>query len=94
MSAYVSLDTDKLWTFWTKTNRVKPISEARKYFPSRPKGYVRVFKDLGNYASNMATYLRCYKKTYLDITKRIEADLPEYGKKVLDTLKATEFKRD
>lgn len=48
-----------LMDFWSFTNSVRPIVLARVLFPSKPTGYVRVTRDLGCYASNKATAMKC-----------------------------------
>lgn len=82
-----AMEPDDLMAFWLKTNRVRPITEARQYFPDRPTGYVRIFKDLGNYASNKATAMRERSKGHIqaaEIYERICDDiykrLPVYAR--------------
>lgn len=45
---------DDLWTFWATATR-HPVATARKLFPNRPKGYVRITRDLAAMAANLAT---------------------------------------
>lgn len=77
---------DALWEFWKHAHSVRPIQLARVLFPSRPKGYVNVTRDLGCYASNKATAMQCrldgkinVALTYEQICESIYARLPEYA---------------
>jgi hypothetical protein len=81
------VDPQDLWDIWKATNSVRPISFARQLFPEAPKGFVRATKDLGNYASNKATAMRCRLDgkinealMYEGICERIYNELPEYAK--------------
>jgi len=92
MSEYGSPNLDgcfpeELWEFWQAVNSVRPIRKARELFPNRPKGYVRVTKDLGNYAANKATAMKCRLDgqiqsaiMYEDICEQIYNKLPRYAK--------------
>ncbi len=78
---------DELWEFWQATNSVRPIVMARRLFPDRPKGYVAVTRDLGNYAANRATAMKCRLEGQIDtalmyesICERIYQRLPDYAK--------------
>jgi hypothetical protein len=82
-----AMSGDDLMAIWSKSNSVKPVSFARELFPTKPKGYVRATKDLGNYASNKATAMQCRLAgniqtaiMYEDIADRIYDNLPEYAK--------------
>lgn len=73
--------------FWRETNSVRPRGKAQELFPEEPKGYVKVTKNLGNYASNKATaiFLRTEGNiagamAYEDIADRIYNNLPEWAK--------------
>ena len=77
---------EQLWDLWSWT-RYRPVRSARAMFPDRPKGYVRAAHDLGNWASNFATMVRCRQEgkikeavMYCDILQRIWNKLPEYAK--------------
>lgn len=77
----------ELWEFWKSASGVRPIATARKLFPTRPRGYVRATKDLGNYAVNKATAMRCRLDggintalIFEDICDTIYDRLPEYAK--------------
>jgi hypothetical protein len=77
----------ELWEFWSATNSVRPIRMARRLFPDRPKGYVAVTRNLGCYASNRATAMKCRAEgkisialDYEAICDRIYDRLPEYAK--------------
>ncbi len=81
------VDPAELWEFWQATNSVRPIRMARRLFPDRPKGYVSVTRDLGCYASNRATAMKCrvegkisIAQDYETICDRIYSRLPEYAK--------------
>lgn len=78
---------DDLWEFWKETNSVRPIRFARRLFPDRPKGYVAVTRDIGCYASNRATAMKCRLEgkiqiaiQYEDICERIYQRLPQWAK--------------
>lgn len=82
-----SMAINELWSFWKRTNSVRPIAFARQLFPNAPKGFVRTTKDLGNYASNKATAMRCRLNgeintamSYEIICDRIFDGLPEYAR--------------
>lgn len=81
------MNIDELWEFWTKANSVRPISLARELFPAKPRNYVRVTKDLGDYAANKATAMKCRLDgsiqtalMYESIADRIYKQLPEWAK--------------
>lgn len=81
------MNRDELWAFWKRTNSVRPIATARELFPDRPKNFVRVTKDLGNYACNKAVAMDLRidgqiqsALMYEGICDRIYAGLPEYAR--------------
>lgn len=81
------IDPSDLWEIWKRTNTVRPIAFACQLFPDAPKGFVRVTKDLGNYAANKATAMQCRLRgdinaalMYEGICERIYNDLPEYAR--------------
>jgi hypothetical protein len=86
----LNLDSESsewLWDFWKYAHSVRPIRLARQLFPNTPKGYVRVTKDLGNYAANKATAINCRLEgkiesalMYEAIADTIYSSLPEYAK--------------
>lgn len=76
-----------LWEFWKATNRLRPLTTAKALFPSRPKGYVRVTKDLGHYAANKATAMGLRQEGRIDtalmyerICESIYDRLPGYAR--------------
>lgn len=76
-----------LWSFWGRTNSVRPISFARQLFPTCPKGFVRATKDLGHYAGNKAMAMKLRLDgdiqtalMYESICERIYASLPTWAK--------------
>ncbi len=77
---------ESLWSFWKRTNSVRPIAFAKQLFPDRPKGYVRATKMLGHYASNKATAIICRLRgdntalIYESICDRVYEDLPEWAR--------------
>ena len=82
-----SLDVDEHWAIWQRTNSVRPIAYARELFPGKPKGYTRIAKDLGCYASNKATAMSCRLRgdiqtalTYEGICDRIYDRLPDWSR--------------
>lgn len=64
-----------------------PVSEARRLFPDRQKGYVRAAKDLSNWAWNRQAELTCRRtgdqtgeQIYGKICKDIYLSLPTWAK--------------
>jgi len=51
-------EADMLWAMGRYIER-NSKKVAKILFPWRPKGYVRATKDLGRYAENKATAMRC-----------------------------------
>ena len=81
------MEHTELMAFWSTTNSVRPIKAAREAFPSRPKGYVTAFKNLGHYASNKATAIACRHNGSIDralmyekIADRIYSELPAFAR--------------
>jgi len=81
------MNADELMDFWMKTNSVRPIAFAKQLFPTRPKGYVRITRELGCYASNKATAMECRTRgqirsalMYEDICERIHSRLPLFAR--------------
>lgn len=81
------MSQEELWTFFTSCKGVRPITRARKLFPSMPKGFVRATKSLANYAANKSTAMVCRARgeinsalMYEGIADRIYNELPEYAK--------------
>jgi hypothetical protein len=83
------MEREELLAFWQLTNRMRPIAEARRFFGGPPykHHYVRVFKDLGSYASNKATAMGLRAdgqieraQEYERICERIYQNLPEWAR--------------
>ena len=81
-----AMERGELMEFWQATN-VTPVTEARRLFPERPAGYVSATKNLGHYAANKATAMRCRLAgrpdsalQYEAICDRIYSDLPEFAR--------------
>ena len=81
------MEHTELMAFWSTTNSVRPIKAAREAFPSRPKGYVTAFKNLGHYASNKATAINCRLQgkinvalMYERIANHIYSELPAFAR--------------
>lgn len=81
------MTSEELMSFWKETNSVRPIKKARELFPDRQENYVRITKQLGNYAANKATAMRCRSEgriqaalTYEGICDRIYGELPEFAR--------------
>lgn len=77
--------TEDLLDFWHATH-TNPVRTARQIFDPTP-GYVEATKDLGNYASNKATAMRCRlngdiqtAQMYERICDKIYAGLPSFAK--------------
>jgi len=51
-------DPDVLWEIGRYIEK-NPVKAARVLFKWRPEGYVRATRDLGRYAENKATAMRC-----------------------------------
>jgi hypothetical protein len=67
--------------------RENPARFAATIFPNKPSGYVKVTKDLGNYAWNKLTAIGLRKggqvkkaKTYEDICDKMYREFPDYAK--------------
>jgi hypothetical protein len=82
-----SMDENELWLFWKTTNSTRPIATARRLFADRPTGYVAATKQLGNYAANKATAIKCRLAgdiqaaiVYETICKQIYDFLPTFAK--------------
>jgi hypothetical protein len=68
-------------------NGVRPVAQARRIFPTKPKGYVEAARDLRNAAWNALTARQCRKRgdiqgalMYEGITDRIYNKLPAWAK--------------
>ncbi len=82
------MSADQLMEFWSKTNR-SGRKFAAELFPSKPKGYVTAMRQLGNYASNLATARSSVRRRdrqaaeiYYSIADKIWDDLPSWAKPV------------
>ena len=85
----VNLDAENekdLMSFWHMVH-LHPVCVARRIFPQAPKGYTSVTKDLGAYAYNKATAIRCRVRgaieralMYEGICERIWNDLPAFAR--------------
>ena len=78
------METSDLMMFWHASS---DRATARNLFPSRPKGYTRLAKDLGNYAANKATAMSCRARgdiqtarSYEAIAENIYRDLPYFAR--------------
>lgn len=76
---------DDLMDFWNVSRFGWDM--ARFLFPDRPKAYVSTTCDLGHYAANKATAMRCREEgdisgatTYESICESIYNRLPEYAR--------------
>lgn len=81
------MDRDDLMAFWRTTYPPHPVKAARELFPERPVGYVTAFKELGHYAANKATAIRCRLDGSIDralmyekIADRIYSELPAFAR--------------
>lgn len=54
-----AMEPDDLMAFWQKTVGPHRKMLATELFPNRLTHYIRTFTQLGNYASNKATAMRC-----------------------------------
>lgn len=77
---------NEVWGFWSKVHFAGRRT-AREWFPDRPKGYVRATRDIGNYAANKASAMRCRTvgdilgaQIYELICERIYSQLPNWAK--------------
>lgn len=64
---------------------VRPVTTAKMFFPGKPKGFLRVTRELRNYAYNKIVTLNSdltwsTRSTYLGICIDIWTDLPEYAR--------------
>ena len=79
-------DQNDLWGLHKRLQQ-HPVIEARRLFPSRPRGYVAATRTLKNYAANKATAmgLRAEGKittaiTYEAICERLYDELPDFAR--------------
>lgn len=86
---YDSLSMPELEAFirWFGGTGIRPILQARRMFPMRPKGYVSATKNLYNYAVNKRTAMRCRLRgdivgatNYETICDHIYASLPAFAR--------------
>ena len=80
------IDKDELWHLHNLL-RQHPLAEARRWFPDRPRGYLRAARTLKHYAANKATAmgLRLAGKVadalqYEGICDRLYKQLPEFAR--------------
>lgn len=80
---------------------VRPIKAARLLFPLQPKNYVRITKDIRNYAWNKITAIVCASdnvslpknaKRYNTIARRIYKALPHHAQ-ILNPIKGAYYGR-
>lgn len=81
-----TLDQDKMMDVWAAIH-FNPVICGRILFPDRPPRYVSVTQDLGSYASNKATAMRCRIEgniqsaiVYETICNRIYENLPDWAR--------------
>lgn len=79
-------ERDKLMDVWAAIH-FWPVISARILFPDRPKRYVSVTQDLGNYACNKAVAMRCRLEgeiqtalNYERVCEMIYESLPEWAR--------------
>ena len=72
---------------WAQYHGSNSRTIAAELFPTKPARYVRVTRDLANYASNKGTALACRARgdipaaqVYEGICERIYAKLPAYAR--------------
>jgi hypothetical protein len=72
--------------FWSD-NHMGRRNRAARFFPDKPRGYVRALRDLCNYASNKSAAMLCRERgdiagaqIYESICERIYSGLPPFAR--------------
>ena len=72
---------------WWKDHQRPTRTQAANVFPGRPRGYVRLVKDLANYACNKSVAMKCRAdgkiqeaQMYEEICERIYTELPDFAR--------------
>ena len=81
-----ALDISELWSIYNDI-REFPWKTARKFFPTRPIGYIKAIESLSYYTANKATAMKCRLDgkiatalIYESICDTIYGRLPEWAR--------------